>query len=31
MKSAEVLIALFQIKVKPPGPHSNHVTRKLIN
>src|SRR5438876_11382552 len=31
MKSAEVLIALFQIIVEPPSPHRNHVTRQLID
>src|SRR5438105_7057683 len=31
MKSAEVLIALLQIRVEPPSPHRNHVTRQLID
>ena len=31
LKSAEIIIALSQAIVEPPGPHPNHVTRQLID
>src|SRR5947209_4835381 len=30
-KSAHILTSLFQLKVKPPGPHRNDMTRQFFD